>query len=67
VAKLIKLLRLTPDQLSLALQILAKSSGKEGLEVEVPPELEDLTSEDWLQLDEVLEILMLERGQAVLH
>jgi hypothetical protein len=53
-------LEMTPDELNLAFQCLSK-------EQPPPKELHHLILADWLILSEILEGLMLEKEQNVLH
>ena len=56
---------LSVEQLSLAFQVISQAENNS--EVEVPPELENLSSEDWLKLDYLLNSLLKERELSSLH
>ena len=60
-----ELLSLSPEQLSLALLLVAQSENQE--EVEVPSELQNLSEQDWGYLEYLLSFLMYEKSQMSLH
>ena len=56
---------LTPEQLSLALQVIWESENKQ--EILVPQELQNLSAEDWMRLDLLWAALLLEKKASSLH
>ena len=57
---------LTPEEMSLAFRVISLMEQSE-LEIEVPESLQNLSAEDWMRLDLLLETLMSEKRILGVH